>query len=153
MKKQKKDFTDEDELIHFNSPGAFRFPKIHSPKTTRQNSQRLPKALSPSPLDSSSVHQMLYYLQELKPEKRKRKEKEITWEPWLRMMVVMEVYSRKPVFVKIAFLTLLRSLPLSVLPIPSHTEKDEIWLLASFLAIHSCGGTISPSSLSSSSLS
>ncbi|PON84013.1 hypothetical protein TorRG33x02_201330 [Trema orientale] len=62
-------------------------------------------------------------------------------------------YSKKPVLVKIAFLTLLRSLPLSVLPFPSHTEEEQIWLLASFLAIHSCGGTISSSSSSSSTSS
>ncbi|PON43920.1 LOW QUALITY PROTEIN: hypothetical protein PanWU01x14_270470 [Parasponia andersonii] len=62
-------------------------------------------------------------------------------------------YSKKPVLVKIAFLTLLRSRPLSVLPFPSHTEEEQIWLLASFLAIHSCGGTISSSSSSSSTSS
>lgn len=34
--------------------------------------------------------------------------------------------SRKPVFVRTAFLTLLRSLPLRVLPAPSNTEKEDI---------------------------
>lgn len=56
--------------------------------------------------------------------------------------------SKKPVLVKMAFLVLLRSLPLSVLPIPSHIENDEICVLASLFATNSCGGTIEPSSSS-----
>ncbi|KAG9151305.1 hypothetical protein Leryth_002848, partial [Lithospermum erythrorhizon] len=64
--------------------------------------------------------------------------------------------SWNPVFSQIAFLTLLRSLPLSVLPTPSCTENDTILVLAICLARNSCGGILlpkqsTPSSSSSSS--
>uniref|UniRef100_A0A2P2KHR0 Uncharacterized protein n=1 Tax=Rhizophora mucronata TaxID=61149 RepID=A0A2P2KHR0_RHIMU len=57
--------------------------------------------------------------------------------------------SRNPVRRHTAFLTCLRSFPLSVLPTPSSTEQATAGDCA--LATISCGGSISPSASSASS--
>lgn len=64
-----------------------------------------------------------------------------------RACVLLAFYtSRKPVFCSTSFLTRRRSLPLSVLPTPSNTEK----FVTCDLATITCGGTISSSSSSCS---